>query len=40
MAGPFSVWMEANSWKRMKIEINLAFWAIVKKATFLVHFID
>ena len=26
--------------ERMKIEMNQAFWTIVKKATFLAHFVD
>ena len=29
-----------NHGKGMKIEMNKAFWMIVKKATFLAHFVD
>ena len=32
--------MKEKSRKRMIIEMNQAFWTIVKKATFLAHFVD
>ena len=37
---PFVPGCGRNHRKGMKIEINKAFWTIMKKATFLAHFVD